>query len=98
MYFHGPQKLATIVHKFFSPHFEKSHVESWTHKDKKPYPIEQDIYVNWVMRQIIVYDPVENSTSEIILLSPPAHFLSPYGISMEICHVRWACEILNEAF
>ena len=83
---------------FFSPHFEKSHVESWTHKDKKPYPIEQDIYANWVMRQIIVYDPVENSTSEIILLSPPAHFLSPYGISMEICHVRWACEILNEAF
>ena len=46
---------------------------------------------------MILYDSVENSTAEIILLSP-AHFLNPYGISMEICHVRWACEILNEAF
>ena len=38
-------------------------------------------------------DPAKPPVDHLWLL-----LFSPYGISMEICHVRWACEILNEAF
>ena len=44
---HG--QWSTIVHKLFFLHFEKSHVESWTHKDKKSCPIEQDIVLTGSM-------------------------------------------------
>ena len=36
---HGP----LFSKNFFLHHFEKSYVESWTHKVKKLSPIEQDI-------------------------------------------------------
>jgi hypothetical protein len=44
---HG--QWSTVVHKLFFLHFEKSHVESWTHNDKKSCPIEQDIVLTGSM-------------------------------------------------
>ena len=43
---HG--QWSTIVHKLFFLHFEKSHVESWTHKDKKIMSYRTRYCVNWV--------------------------------------------------
>ena len=44
---HG--QWSTVVHKLFFLHFEKSHVESWTHNDKKSCPIEKDIVLTGSM-------------------------------------------------